>query len=116
MTLSALLRICPVLFFIFTSVSTFASEKIVLLTAIDEPSEVLEKLDKMFLRSYEQSGLEPVIVHRADQLILRQYLTAPDIAGLFWISHAGAEQKFARGVAAQGTILDIHKNNVKNLF
>ncbi|MBD65995.1 MAG: hypothetical protein CME62_12360 [Halobacteriovoraceae bacterium] len=102
-------------FLLLLTQAAFAGD-IVVLTSLDIKDKKLSKIERYVYDYYSDRTQDIKVIHEADATILSHYLNSPNTEKLFWVSHAGASRSMGTGISAQDTVLDIHGNNIKNLF
>ncbi len=105
------------------SLPSFAGfKKVLLITSLaDHQVKLQRKVERKFIQNLPHR-LEPVIVHQADQFILRQHLMSEEYLAIFWLSHGSFAKLSSRvsssaeGIKISPKILDFQKNNVAPIF
>lgn len=107
------------------SAHVFASKpNVVLLSSLKTPKiwyhsdswKIEESLHKIFKNRFKSSDYNLVMKMDVDQIVLKEELQNPNNIAIFWVSHAKDNQQISNGISSNAAIVDIHGNDVKDLF
>lgn len=110
------------LFFIFPLIAH--SAQVTLLTSFKTPRiwyhkkdwEVTKTLAKRFRKSFEESGLDFKIIHKATAADLSRELNNPENRAVYWVSHSNQAVELGQGIKVPDLVYTINNIDVKNLF